>query len=84
MTGGTGTTVYDSGTVTLAINNVPGSTSVNQNSTAQSIASGLAAAFNGNSEVSVTVNGATLNIVALSGSTSGDYAYSVSSTYRLE
>src|SRR5437868_12973029 len=59
VTGGsspTYTTVYDTGTVTATVNGFSKSTSYGQGSTASSVASGLAAAFNGDGTAPVTAS----------------------------
>jgi RHS repeat-associated protein len=76
--------VYDSGTVTLTVAGVSASTAFGQNSTASSVAAGLASAFSALSSppATVTASDASLNIVAAQSGAASDLAYSVTSSWN--
>jgi RHS repeat-associated protein len=79
---GGGSTVYDSGTVSLTVNGVQYSTSYGQSSTALSLATTLANAINTNGSAAVTAStsGATVYLTATTTGTSTDYSLSASSS----
>lgn len=76
-------TVYDSGTVSVTINNQIASVSYNSSSTPQSIATQLSGAINSadNSFLSAQTDGDVAVLVSSSTGTSTDYSISVSVTY---
>ena len=80
LTGGT-SIVYDSGTVTLTINGTPETASYGENDTTSTVASNLAGAFSGDSEVKVTASGSTINIVSTTSGASTNYSFSSSETH---
>jgi RHS repeat-associated protein len=71
MTGGTGSLVYDTGSVSITLNGVQTSVTYGQSSTSTTIATALVNAINGNSAlpVTATLSGSTVNLVLKSGST---------------
>lgn len=71
-------TRYDSGTISITTNGFTVSTSYGQNSTSTTIASALAAAFNGNSSSPVTAS-ANRTVVLLFTKTAGTYPLSATS-----
>jgi RHS repeat-associated protein len=80
MTGGTGpTTVYDNGTLTVIVNNVPVSVSYNSGSTSGSLATALANALNG-SLVTTSLNGNTVNMTSVATGQISNYPLSASSS----
>lgn len=84
LTGGSnsnGTDIYDAGTVDLTIDGTTESASFGQGSTASSIASSLAAAFAGSSDVNVQASGANLTVTAYGTGSGDDYSYSFTSSY---
>ncbi len=84
MTGGTdGTTIYDSGTVTVTVNGHGDSTTYGQGSTASSICSGLASAISGDGSayVAATCSGSTLAVTSKQTGSGANYPFSVTITY---
>src|SRR6185437_2099619 len=79
--GANGTTVYDSGTVTLTVNGHPDSAPYGQSDSTTSLATALAAAINKDAAAPVTAgsSGATVTITAKQLGPIGDYAMSASS-----
>jgi RHS repeat-associated protein len=84
LTGGqdTGPTTYDSGTVSITVNNgTPCSATYGQNTTAASLATALASAVTGcSSLVNASASGTTVNLTAKSGGGNTTYTLAVSST----
>jgi RHS repeat-associated protein len=78
-------TLYDSGTVTAAVNGFSKSTSYGQGSTTATVASGLASAFNadGNSPVTGSASGASLTLTSKATGASTNYSLSASSATGL-
>ena len=71
VTGSSGTSVYDAGTITATINGTASSYTWNNSSTATSIASGLAAAINSNDSSFLTANNSNGVVTLTSNSTGG-------------
>lgn len=73
-------TFYDSGTVSITINSSDTKTvSYNGGDTSQTVASNLAAAFSGDSLVSATLSGSTINFVSATKGSATNYALSSTS-----
>jgi len=84
LTGGSnssGPDIYDSGTVKLTIDGTTESASYGKGSTGSSVASSLAGAFSGNSDVNVQASGANLTLTAYATGSGTDYSYSFTSSY---
>lgn len=71
-------TIYDAGTVTIAVNGCSASAGYGQASTDSSVASSLGAAVNSScgSYVTATVTGATISLTAKTAGSAGDYSLS--------
>jgi RHS repeat-associated protein len=82
MSGGTGTTVYDTGSVWVTVNGVQTSVSYGQTSTSSSLANSLVSAINGNSSlpVTATLSGSIVNLTAKTTGSSTDYTLSSGSS----
>jgi len=75
---GSSTTTYDSGSVWVTVNGFQATASYGQGSTATSVASAIAAAFNGSSSspVVATLSGATINLIAKKSGANTNYPLS--------
>jgi RHS repeat-associated protein len=81
MSGGSDpTTIYDSGTVQITVNGEQHSVSYGQGSTASSVASALASAFTGSSNVNASATGSTVYFTTTATGASTNYSLSASSS----
>jgi|GEM_PF-1213310 len=81
LTGGTGYTDYDTGTVWVTVNGSQASVSYGQSDTSSTIASNLASAINASSlPVTASASGATVNMTAKQSGASSNYSLSAGSS----
>ena len=74
--------IADTGSVTLTINGTAEAVSYGNGDTPYSMASKLAAAFSGDTAVSVSASGSSLNVEATAPGATTDYAYSFAQAYN--
>jgi RHS repeat-associated protein len=83
LSGGSDTTIYDTGTVTITVGSGHETVNYGQNSTPSSITSALVSAFNNDQSSLVTAtvfNGTTVNLTSKAGGSGTDYTLSASSS----
>lgn len=75
-----GSTIYDSGSVWIALNGTHYTASYGQNDTSTSVATSLANVLNASSPVTATASGSTITITAKTGDAVTNYAWTASSS----